>query len=1322
MASIRKRTQWRLVLEHSCRYKTYPTHKQAQADLEAYEAQGLMGLRIERAPGGSWEVRIRSKLAPDLVKSFERRAQADAWAKEREGEIAKRQFVDYREADRNTLGDLLERYDRERLKGRPKDDPDKVRVRKLREDPLAGVRMSVLQSSDIVKYRDARTQLVKGSTVRKELELVCRVIAIARAEWGVHLALNPASGRLVRRPEKQPGDERNRRLVTYADGPIGQQNIYVKASVDQGATWSAPLLLSRDAAGQPTGGQPIVTQNALAFVADNDKPSLFAAPVTSGPRVVVTWTSAYCPQDPAGAGASHAGTYTNPTQGASDQNADGSMDRPFYCVWTATTMDPALAQWNVTQLTDGQRDAIAEVVSGNATGTAYAIAWQEDPAGLQPGEAEGPGDGGSGAVVSPGTNIWYTHAASPDGTLLRANIAQVSDNNSRAVGQPGGSRANLQVSGSTAGLAYEETACPGGAGGRCIVYHAFPYAAHDTNSAGAIVSDVTKNSRRVRFALQGAASAGSSSLRTVVLWREAASVLPGAPSDIVLRRGLVDTTARPGSTGYLASDILADAPQNMTQVAASGGNANAHRAIVRGDFVALAYDLTPNMDAANPERTSPPTANYNLFITRSLGGGQAGSWSSAKNITRIASPLVNVVEPRLVPTPSTIINPLTGVADSGDTQDPNVLYLSYATESNDLTKVAGRAYVTRSTDQAASFEPFVPVSADVSGQSELQLRASPDGASVGVLWMGEQTQGDPLTKDAMFAAAAPIQLPELKLMAARATLQAGSPGVLSFSISNSGTGAARNLVLQGTVRPELVLSADGATAGCVVTADTFRCALSELPAGETREWTLPVSSSTVGSFEVAVDVTNEVPELDTLDNAATTTVVVRAEPNGGSGCTEHPAGTGPRTPRWRCWQDWACWAWGCGGFNDDRTDLAVTVIQPSFTHRSRAMLRRWLARSGRFSIWSIMLVVTLGFLSACGGDDPPGVPAGLTATAAGTEVTVNWDLALDASSHNLYWSTSPGVTTATGTKIEGVTRPYVHTGLTSGATYYYVLTAVNAEGESAASAEVSATLVPGAPGTVSATSADHTATVDWRNTLGATSYNLYWSNTAGVTKATGTKIENVTAPYAHTGLTNGTTYYYVITAVGAAGESVESEQVSAVPQVPLPEAPQNLSAVLTPETTKSVTLQWSKPSIPVDEADILSYTLYRSTSANVAANLAGAVKIEGVVSPHIDLVPAGQTTYYYVVVAVTGSGEGPASAEVSATPRGSPGTGGGGGGGGGGETGAFGNNLSVPLVFADGVGVLGGVITGTDYTDLATGLRPTATDVTDPFPYRSWPA
>lgn len=77
---------------------------------------------------------------------------------------------------------------------------------------LADIRMSVLQPSDIAAYRDERLCKVKGSTVKKELELLSRVINIARAEWSIHLAQNVASGRLVKRPQPQPDDERDRRL------------------------------------------------------------------------------------------------------------------------------------------------------------------------------------------------------------------------------------------------------------------------------------------------------------------------------------------------------------------------------------------------------------------------------------------------------------------------------------------------------------------------------------------------------------------------------------------------------------------------------------------------------------------------------------------------------------------------------------------------------------------------------------------------------------------------------------------------------------------------------------------------------------------------------------------------------------------------------------------------------------------------------------------------------------------------------------------------------------------------------------------------------
>ena len=143
----------------------FATLKQAVAAAQALVGQGLIaGLvqepkkgqpaqagmaLVERLPGGR-EVRIRSKSAPDLVKSFARKSDADDWAAQREGEISKRRFVDYREADKNTLGDLLARFARDHLQGRHKHDPDVVRIVKLRDHAISRIRMSILQSSDVV--------------------------------------------------------------------------------------------------------------------------------------------------------------------------------------------------------------------------------------------------------------------------------------------------------------------------------------------------------------------------------------------------------------------------------------------------------------------------------------------------------------------------------------------------------------------------------------------------------------------------------------------------------------------------------------------------------------------------------------------------------------------------------------------------------------------------------------------------------------------------------------------------------------------------------------------------------------------------------------------------------------------------------------------------------------------------------------------------------------------------------------------------------------------------------------------------------------------
>ena len=88
---------------------------------------------------------------------------------------------------------------------------------------------------------------------------------------------------------------------------------------------------------------------------------------------------------------------------------------------------------------------------------------------------------------------------------------------------------------------------------------------------------------------------------------------------------------------------------------------------------------------------------------------------------------------------------------------------------------------------------------------------------------------------------------------------------------------------------------------------------------------------------------------------------------------------------------------------------------------------------------------------------------------------------------------------------------------------------------------------PSAPHTLAVFPSNGKATLTWNLVPNATSYTVYWDTMPGVTKATGTAIPNVTPPYTHTGLTNGTAYYYIVTARNSKGEGLPSAETSALP-------------------------------------------------------------------------------------------------------------------------------------------------------------------------------
>jgi len=69
--------------------------------------------------------------------------------------------------------------------------------------------------------------------------------------------------------------------------------------------------------------------------------------------------------------------------------------------------------------------------------------------------------------------------------------------------------------------------------------------------------------------------------------------------------------------------------------------------------------------------------------------------------------------------------------------------------------------------------------------------------------------------------------------------------------------------------------------------------------------------------------------------------------------------------------------------------------------------------------------------------------------------------------------------------------------------------------------------------------------LSWSASSGATSYNVKRSTTSGGPYTT--IASPTTTSYTDTGLTNGTTYYYVVSAVNGAGESANTSQASATP-------------------------------------------------------------------------------------------------------------------------------------------------------------------------------
>lgn len=198
------------------------------------------------------------------------------------------------------------------------------------------------------------------------------------------------------------------------------------------------------------------------------------------------------------------------------------------------------------------------------------------------------------------------------------------------------------------------------------------------------------------------------------------------------------------------------------------------------------------------------------------------------------------------------------------------------------------------------------------------------------------------------------------------------------------------------------------------------------------------------------------------------------------------------------------------------------------------------------------------------------------------------------------------------------------------------------------------TPIPSSPANFTATVGDKQVTISWSPTSGATSYNIFYSTSPSITLTTGTLVRTSQTTYTFTGLTNGTTYYFLVSATNSSGESTVTGPISAKPVSPV-QPPSGIT--LTPGDGQ-VTVSWT--AFP----GASTYNIYYSRTSPVSTTT--GTKIGGIVGTSYSVTSLSNgTPYYFVVTTVMNSyGESVPSAEYTSTPTGggtaslAPGTGG----------------------------------------------------------------
>lgn len=135
-----------------------------------------------------WQAKIRRKGYPIQSETFQKKEDAEKWARDIENKMDRGVFVSRAEAESTTLCEALERYEREVTPRKKGAEQERYRIRFLMKHTLATRYLALIRGQEIAKFRDELLdEKLAPSTVMKYLAILSHLYETATKEWAIEV-------------------------------------------------------------------------------------------------------------------------------------------------------------------------------------------------------------------------------------------------------------------------------------------------------------------------------------------------------------------------------------------------------------------------------------------------------------------------------------------------------------------------------------------------------------------------------------------------------------------------------------------------------------------------------------------------------------------------------------------------------------------------------------------------------------------------------------------------------------------------------------------------------------------------------------------------------------------------------------------------------------------------------------------------------------------------------------------------------------------------------------------------------------------------------